>query len=65
MWSAFNFHIKLYLLLLSASQPPTTIPPPTTEAVIETTTPKKIVNYPPLTTVYTVHMIDKGNFPIQ
>lgn len=46
----------------TASQPPTTIPPPTTE-VVETTTQKKIVNYlPPVgqTTVYTVHMVDKG-----
>ncbi|CRK97385.1 CLUMA_CG010775, isoform A [Clunio marinus] len=50
--------IRLY-----SSQPPTTIPPPTTE-VIETTSTKKVVNYlPPVgqTTVYTVHMIDKGS----
>jgi hypothetical protein len=43
-----------------ASQPPTTIPPPTTEAV-ETTTQKKIVNLiPQTTTLYTIHMMDKG-----
>ncbi|CAG9803944.1 unnamed protein product [Chironomus riparius] len=52
--------IRLY-----SSQPPTTVPPSTTEAVIiESTTTKKIVNYmPPVgqTTVFTVHMSDKGS----
>lgn len=58
-WQTF---FTFFSLWLEASQPPTTIPPPTTEAV-ETTSVKKVVNYlPPVgqTTMYTVHMIDKG-----
>lgn len=59
----------LYTYFYLASQPPTTVPPSTTEAVIiETTTPKKIVNYmPPVgqTTVFTVHMSDKGREEIK
>ncbi|CAO1413430.1 unnamed protein product [Diamesa hyperborea] len=51
--------IRLY-----SSSPPTTIPPPTTENIVtEVTSLKSVVNYPPAgqTTVYTVHMMDKGS----